>query len=1302
MATLVLQAAGQALGGFLGGPVGAVAGRAIGAIAGSFIDQAILGPGTRHIEGPRLKELLLLSSSEGAAIPRLYGRARVSGQVIWATRFEEVVTTRTQKAGGKGSIGGPRTKTTTYSYFANFAVGLCEGEIARIGRVWADGKLLDISPFTWRLYTGTKDQSADSLILAKQGGQAPAYRGTAYIVFESLPLERFGNRIPQLSFEVFKPLDDVEADIRAVNIIPGATEFGYDTDPVTRYDGWGGTIAENTHMAAQTTDWSASMDHLQATCRNLTSAALVVAWFADDLRCANTAIKPGIETDDKITTPHNWSVAGLERSSARLISRVNDYPAFGSTPDDASVLRAIADLKARNISPVFYPFIMMDIAAGNTLADPYDPAAGNQPAYPWRGRITCDPAPGITGTPDKTSAVQSQIDAFFGIAAVSDFSISSGSVVYSGPDEWGLRRMVLHYAHLCALAGGVDAFLLASELAGLTILRDDQNRFPAVEALTSLASDVASILPDAKISYAADWSEYASYRPQDGSNDVWFHLDSFWSSPDVGFVAIDNYMPLADWRDGEDHADWQQAGHSIYNSAYLEGNIAGGEYFDWYYQTQADRDNQTRTAISDTAHAKHWVFRAKDIAGWWSNLHYNRPAGVEEATPTSWVAQSKPVWFTELGCPAVDKGPNQPNVFYDPKSSESSLPYFSSGARDDFIQRRYIAAHTSYWSTTGTHNPLSAVYGGPMVEASRLYFWAWDARPFPAFPYRDDIWADGANYQRGHWLNGRMGAAPLAALNAQILTDYGFTSFDVSSIEGVIDGYVIDRIMSARQALEPLALTFAYDGLETQGIISFRNRNEAAVLTIDEATLVEEKPDSPVYEFRRTQETELPNVLSLAFLEADSDYATAAVTARKLTGYSQRHDVREAPMVIDRQTAARRASIALQEVWSGRETARFSLPPSLIELDPGDVVEIKTGENSRLLRIEEIDDGASRGVTARLVNRQLYEGEAALERSGKTGTLTIFGAPRIVVLDLPLLSADDNPFAARLALAASPWPGSVSLLENTGGGYELINSYRTPAIIGKTVNPLPAGPLSRLDHAASLQVELTGGGELASVTMTEMLAGANRAAVGSDDTGWEIIQFANAELIAGNTYQLSLFLRGQFGSNGEMKQQLPAGSTFVLLDAAVGQISTQGSDLGRQRLLRAGPAQHDHGADSYVEFTHTPSGIGLRPLSPVQLKAETQSGKLVLSWIRRTRIDGDSWSLNEVPLGEDKEQYRVEILNGSTVVRTIDTSGQQADYSDADRQADFGLPLPATLTFRVAQISQTYGPGTFEETTVNV
>ncbi|MGL1548976.1 baseplate megatron protein TIM-barrel domain-containing protein, partial [Vibrio parahaemolyticus] len=89
-----------------------------------------------------------------------------------------------------------------------------------------------------------------------------------------------------------------------------------------------------------------------------------------------------------------------------------------------------------------------------------------------------------------------------------------------------------------------------------------------------------------------------------------------------------------------------------YDLDYLRGNIFGGEGYDWYYASAADRLSQSRTPVTDGG-GKPWLYRFKDVRAWWSSAHHNRVAGVDAATPTAWVAQSKPIWFTELGCPAV-------------------------------------------------------------------------------------------------------------------------------------------------------------------------------------------------------------------------------------------------------------------------------------------------------------------------------------------------------------------------------------------------------------------------------------------------------------------------------------------------------------------------------------------------------------------------------------------------------------------------------------------------------------------------
>jgi hypothetical protein len=157
MATLVLGAVGTAIGGAFGGAIlgfsGAAIGGFIGSTVGSVVDSWIvssLAPAQR-IEGARLDTLRITSATEGAVIPRLFGRMRIGGNIIWATDFREEINT-TSQGGGKG--GGPTVATTEYLYYASFAIGLCEGAITGIGRVWTDGKAMDMTGVTWRWYPG--------------------------------------------------------------------------------------------------------------------------------------------------------------------------------------------------------------------------------------------------------------------------------------------------------------------------------------------------------------------------------------------------------------------------------------------------------------------------------------------------------------------------------------------------------------------------------------------------------------------------------------------------------------------------------------------------------------------------------------------------------------------------------------------------------------------------------------------------------------------------------------------------------------------------------------------------------------------------------------------------------------------------------------------------------------------------------------------------------------------------------------------------------------------------------------------
>ena len=1313
MATLVLGAVGTAIGGAFGGAIlgfsGAAIGGFIGSTVGSVVDSWIvssLAP-TQRIEGARLDTLRITSATEGAVIPRLYGRMRLGGNIIWATDFREETKTTTQ-GGGKGG-GGGKVKTTEYLYYASFAVALCEGPITGIGRIWADGKPMDMTGVTWRWYPGDEAQTADPFIAAKMGAaNTPAYRGTAYVVFEELPLSSYGNRLPQLSFEVFRPLadsDTAEGLTRAVTLIPASGEFTYATQAIRKGSG-GATVAENLNALPDQPDIVVALDRLQAMAPAIESVSLVVAWFGNDLRAGSCKVKPGVEVASKATTPANWSVNGGSRASAHLVSRdAEDRPVYGGTPADFAVVQAIQEMRARGLRVTLYPFLLMDVPPGNTLPNPYsaNAATPGQPAFPWRGRITCSPAAGFAGTVDKTATAASQVAALFGAATPASFSVSGQTVSWTGtPGDWGLRRMVLHYAHLCAAAGGVDAFLIGTEMPGLTTIRSGASSYPAVTAFKTLAADVSTILgAGTKVGYAADWSEYFGHQPQDGSGDVYFHLDPLWSDANIDFIGIDNYMPLSDWRDGFEHLDAQDNWPAIYDRAYLQANIAGGEGFDWFYANAADRSAQIRTAITDGAAGKPWVFRNKDIRAWWSNPHYNRPGGVESGAPTAWIPQSKPIRFTELGCPAIDRGTNQPNVFFDPKSSESYTPYFSRGWRDDAIQRAYLEATYLWWGTPA-NNPLSSVYGGRMVHVPECAAWTWDARPYPFFPAMTDVWTDGANWRLGHWLTGRLGAVSLAALVRHLCLRAGMpeSRIDVTGLWGAVEGYVIGALESPRSSISTLARHFGFDAIETEGVIRFAMRGRASVATLAIDDLVASR-EGEAFELTRGQETELPQALKWQVARADEDYDAALVEARRITVDTTRIASESFPMAIPPEEAERRCRRALMEAWIGRESASFRLPPSRLALDPADVIRLAHDGRELEFRLVSVADAEARGIEAVRQDRAAYDLPPGDPRPASLASPIVFGTPELVLLDLPQLSESQPAHRPMVAAHAVPWPGEMAVFRSPStDGFELLTTFGSRARIGTLAFDFWSGPSSRFDLDNALVVDLLTG-TLESVTDLTLFGGANALAVETAPGIWEILQAGAVELLAPGRYRLTRLLRGQRGTEHAMGNPTPTGARVVMLDAALASMPIAEADLGLPWNWRIGPAARAVSDESYTALPFTPTGRGLVPFAPVHVaqpwRTARSPGDLTLRWTRRSRaLVADAWEQVEVPLAEDVEGYDVQILDGAAVKRTLSSSTTSVLYTAAQQSTDWGAPLGAgqTLALRIYQLSNRLGRGT--------
>ena len=1072
MATLILGAAGAAIGGSIGGAVLGVSAATIGGFIGSTIGSVVdswiissLAP-TQRIEGARLDTLRITSATEGAVIPRLYGRMRMGGNIIWATDFREETKTSTQ-GGGKGG-GGGKVKTTEYLYYASFAVALCEGPITGIGRIWADGKPMDLSGVTWRWYPGDEAQTADPFIAAKMGAaNTPAYRGTAYVVFEELALSTYGNRLPQLSFEVFRPLadpDTAEGLTRAVTMIPASGEFTYATQAIRKTDG-GATVPENLNALADSTDMVEALDRLQAMAPAVESVSLVVAWFGDDLRAGSCKVRPGVEVSAKSTTPASWSVNGVSRANAFLVSRDDqDRPVYGGTPSDFAVVQAIQEMKARGLRVTFYPFILMDVPPGNTLPNPYSDNAAEtgQPAFPWRGRITCSPAAGFAGTVDKTATAASagrgavrrgdarELQRLGSVGFVDRHARRLGPAAHgaalrpslrgggrgrrlpdrhrdAGADDDPLGRQ--HLSGGAGLSGSARAMCARSSGPGRrSAMRPTGRSISGTSRATAAATCSSTSIRSGPIRRSISSGSTTTCRSPTGATG-----SSMPTRPRAGPRSTTGPTCRRTSRAAKASTGSMPARPTAPRRSARRSPTA----------PPASRGSSATRICAPGGRTRITTARAGWRAG---RRRHGRRSPSRSGSPSSAARPS-------TGAPT---SPTSSST----RSRRRASRRISRGAGATTRSSAPISRRRISGGARPANNPVSSVYGGRMVHVPECAAWTWDARPYPFFPALTDVWTDGANWRLGHWLTGRLGAVSLAALVRHLCLRAGLpeSRIDVTGLWGAVEGYAITALESPRASITTLSRHFGFDAVETEGVIRFVMRGRASVATLAPDDLVAAR-EGDVLELTRGQETELPQALKWQVARADEDYDAALVEARRITVDTTRIASESFPMAVPPEEAERRCRRALMEAWVGRETAAFRLPPSRLALDPADA--IRLAHDGRLvdLRLVSIADAEARGIEAVRQDRATYDLPPGDPRAASLTRAVVFGAPDAVLMDLPQLTEDQPAHRPLVAAHAVPWPGEMAVFRSPStDGFELLTTFGSRARIGALVSDFYRGP----------------------------------------------------------------------------------------------------------------------------------------------------------------------------------------------------------------------------------------------------
>ncbi|UJQ21281.1 glycoside hydrolase TIM-barrel-like domain-containing protein [Wolbachia endosymbiont of Delia radicum] len=860
MSTIILSSIfGQA--GSIFGPIGRIIGSELGALLGSQLDGAMFGLDAEQkvTHGARLKNLQVQTSTYGRTIPIIYGTARVAGNIIWSQPIkEEAITT-------KSKIG--RGMNVTYNYYATLAIAICKGKVEKLNRIWADTTSLSFDEIDYTFYSGREDQNPDPFMSSIEGeGNVPAYRGISYIVIKNFPLADYNNHVPVFTFEVQTAVKSnefsVAKNIRNINIIPGSGEFVYDTKiqkkiaqekiSSNQYIPYGLAQRVNHNNHTKKSDAMLSLDQLKGDLPNVEWVSVVVNWFVNDLNIKDCKIYPAVEfQDDSAILPDDWQVGGVTRDNAQLISKdASGNPRYGGTVSDAALIRYIEELHSRGYKVMLYPMPLLDTKNKE-----------------WRGRLS--------GTPED----------------ISDFFKNQ------------YNKFIEHYASI-AKQTKVEGFIIGSEFAQLTKIRDEQGNYPAVIELVKLAKQIKLNLgKEVTVTYAADWSEYHSY-------DGWYNMDELWSSEYIDVVGIDAYFPLTDGPEPP----------FGYSAEDVMGGWSSGVGYDYFYDYS--KGEPERVKYNDSRYA--W----KNIAKWWSETHIN-PGG----SKTKWQPKMKKIWFTEYGFPSMNGCTNEPNVFVDKGSIESKYPRYSNGEVSFLSQKIAIEGTLKKWQSS------------EMVE--KMFLWAWDARPFPYFPNLCDVWADCHNWQTGHWIQGKLSQLNISDVLSDLLQKTGLKSdqFDTSNVKGLLSGYVINDQQSVRSIIKMLQSCYFFDVVEQDSKLKFVQKGRGVTTGIPIGEMV----FSNNSKLANISQLDLNNKVNVVYFNRNFGYPIDVKYA-ELPKQGAAITV-EIPLIMEEGEAQNIAEVLLYSSWQERNIYNFKLPIKYAWLVPSDVITILDGEKKHTVRI---------------------------------------------------------------------------------------------------------------------------------------------------------------------------------------------------------------------------------------------------------------------------------------------------------------------------------------------------------------
>ncbi|MGN7619072.1 MAG: baseplate megatron protein TIM-barrel domain-containing protein [Ehrlichia sp.] len=778
-----------------------------------------------------------------------------------------------------------------------------------------------------------------------------------------------------------------------------------------------------------------SLDQLQETLPNIKWVSVVVNWYADSLNIKNCNIYPAVEFINATTTPDNWYVAGINRETARQILRdLDNSIGYGGTINDKSLIRYINELKTRGYRVLLYPVILIDTKD-----------------RPWRGHLTGN-------SEDISTFFNNQYNPF-----------------------------IKHYSNLTK--GIIDAFIIGSQLTGLTRITNSSKKYPAVDELIKLANYVKNQMGNSTIvTYAADWSEYHSYNG-------YYNMDKLWASQDIDIIGIDAYFPLT---------DTPQPINGFTEQDIINGWYSGVGYDYFYKNTETKRKKILYTKDNNQ-------YAWKRIEKWWNQHHIDA-----DNTVTPWIPRSKKIWFTQYGFPSIDNCTSQPDIFIKYQYNQKKYPMFSNGYVDFHAQKIAISGTIKAWDNSD------------MVE--QMFLLGWDIRPYPHFPQLQNIWQDAKDWQISYCVQEKLSLLEISDIIYNLLVSTGIANnqIKIQDLNHTVDGYAITELQSVKSILNTLKDIYHFEILEQEDKLSVIPENQLFQYNILTEDIVSENKHY-LQQIIKTKYSQLVTSINFMYINKNNDYKVSSQHAKIPYLQNTTTEHIQVPIVLNDNQAKTIAENILNKKSDNKYNFHLTLPIKYVWLNVNDVIQVQYNNLLYKIKITNIylKDLSLNIEGIRYNNSQIIQYFFPDNSNG----LSINHIEHPVhILDLPCIQNMDNVLYFAITKTRPNWKGSILYsYEDKNEHYKTAISVNTEATTGITIDNLGIGPIAIPDRKSKVTIVLNAR-QLYS-TKSLFTNNNNLALIGN-----EIIQFQSVKQTGQNKYQLSHMLRGRFGTEEYVNQ----------------------------------------------------------------------------------------------------------------------------------------------------------------------